>query len=333
MEESLATASLAEVEAEAGNVAAAVAHYREALRVRTERSVWKHPLNFYQQANWHRCLGKLLQGEGRPEDAAKHYLEAHELGEGLVRDHPKVAEYEVEFALCCLSCGGLREASDPDASRRFYRQADERLVPLTAAFPGVPRYREMRADTLFRLGRLAHVAGRAQEATDLFQEAKQLFIALNAEPPGGGPGPGAPGANENQFAWFLATCPDESFRDPAQAVVLARMAVTRAPARWDYWNTLGAACYRAGDPAEAVKALQKAVELHTGDATDWFYLALAHQRLGQTEKARASYDRAVAWVEAHKAGSSELRLLRAEAAARLNVAVPAPSGGAPRKEG
>jgi hypothetical protein len=96
--------------------------------------------------------------------------------------------------------------------------------------------------------------------------------------------------------------------------------VELAPAVGHYWNTLGAACYRAGALKEAVAALQKAVQLHQGGiSADWFFLAMAQHKLGQAKEARASYDRGVIWQRHHKAESIDLRLVRTEATVLLGI--------------
>src|SRR5207244_3419417 len=42
---------------------------------------------------------------------------------------------------------------------------------------------------------------------------------------------------QNNFAWLLATCPDEKFRDARRALDLAVKAVALAPEKGSYWNT------------------------------------------------------------------------------------------------
>src|SRR5262249_12345556 len=58
-----------------------------------------------------------------------------------------------------------------------------------------------------------------------------------------------------QTAWFLAPCPDARFRDPRQAVRLARMAHDKVPTNQFYCQALGVAHYRAGDWKAAVAVL------------------------------------------------------------------------------
>ena len=124
----------------------------------------------------------------------------------------------------------------------------------------------------------------------------------------------------NSLSWLLANCPDATSRDPVQAVELARKAVQLAPKKGAHWNTLGAAHYRAGDWKASIDALTKSMELNKGgDSSDWFFLAMAHWKLGQKTQARSWYDKAVPWMERHQPKNEELIRFRDEAAALLGV--------------
>jgi tetratricopeptide (TPR) repeat protein/serine/threonine protein kinase len=131
----------------------------------------------------------------------------------------------------------------------------------------------------------------------------------------------------NVLAWLLATCPDAKVRDPVQAVALARKAMQLAPKEGAYWNTLGVAHYRAGDWKAAIAALGKSVELRQGgDAVDRFFLAMAHQKLGNPDEARKAYDQALQWLaksqatlEKNKEFAAGLRFFQAEAEATLEL--------------
>jgi tetratricopeptide (TPR) repeat protein len=128
----------------------------------------------------------------------------------------------------------------------------------------------------------------------------------------------AEGGEDNDLAWGLATEPDPLLRNPAEAVKLARRAVERAPGHGPFWNTLGVAHYRAGQRAEAIKALEKSVKLRKGgDGYDWFFLAMAEHQSGRKKEARAWYDKAVRWMDANAAKNEALRRFRTEAAALL----------------
>jgi len=124
----------------------------------------------------------------------------------------------------------------------------------------------------------------------------------------------------NELAWLLATHPNPKFRDPGWAVDWAKRAVELAPKEGNYLNTLGVAHYRAGDWQAALAALKKSMELRQGgNSFDWFFLAMAHEKLGDKEKARQWYDRATRWMNKNLATDEELRRFQAEATQVLGV--------------
>jgi WD40 repeat protein len=135
-------------------------------------------------------------------------------------------------------------------------------------------------------------------------------------------------ATANTLAWTCALAPGAG-ADPARVVALAERAVASKLKPHTYLNTLGAALYRAGRFAEAVRRLEEAIQAQGkgGMVEDWLFLALAHQRLGHTSDARQWLDKAirargdaagpVAW-----AVRLERQFLRAEAEALCQGAKP-----------
>jgi tetratricopeptide (TPR) repeat protein len=124
----------------------------------------------------------------------------------------------------------------------------------------------------------------------------------------------------NDLAWLLATSADHKLRDYPQAVQSAKKAVQLAQGKGIYWNTLGVAIYRTGNWKEAIAALEKSMELTKGgNSFDWFALAMAYQQIGQKEKARRWYDKAVVWMEKNQPKDEELRRFHGEAADLLHV--------------
>jgi hypothetical protein len=118
----------------------------------------------------------------------------------------------------------------------------------------------------------------------------------------------------NDLAWLLANAPDPAVRDPASAVELASQTAQTNPSCATYWNTLGAAHYRAGDFHATIAALSRAVDLtEGGTAFDHVFLAMAHAQLGDQEQARHWLDLAKLWAEQHSPDHAELTSLRAEA--------------------
>jgi tetratricopeptide (TPR) repeat protein len=127
----------------------------------------------------------------------------------------------------------------------------------------------------------------------------------------------------NNLAWALATGPS-SARNPARALNLAWHAVELTPDQASSLRSLGVAQYRTGQYAEAIANLDRSLAAGKGesDAFDLFFLAMAHQRLGHREAARACFDRAVRWLSNQHGLSEqyarELAAFRAEAQALLN---------------
>jgi tetratricopeptide (TPR) repeat protein len=121
----------------------------------------------------------------------------------------------------------------------------------------------------------------------------------------------------NNLAWALVTGPDD-LRDPEAALPLAETAVRLDP-RNIYLNTLGVVYYRLGRWAEAIEALTRSVKASSeATAFDSFFLAMCHHHLGEREKARAEYARAVRWMELMRPEDEELVRFRAEAGELLN---------------
>jgi tetratricopeptide (TPR) repeat protein len=131
----------------------------------------------------------------------------------------------------------------------------------------------------------------------------------------------------NNLAWALATGP-ASTRNPARALNLAWHAVELTPDQASSLKTLGVAQYRTGQFAEAIASLEKSLSAGTGesDASDLFFLAMAHHRLGHADQARDCFDRAVRWWGEHQTVPAqfvtELNSFRSEAQTVLALAVP-----------
>jgi serine/threonine protein kinase/Flp pilus assembly protein TadD len=123
----------------------------------------------------------------------------------------------------------------------------------------------------------------------------------------------------NEMAWFLVTCPHVPLRDPVEGVKQAQKAVELGPSNGLFWNTLGAAYYRARNWKEAVAALEKSMQLSGGNSYDWFFVAMVYWQLGEEEKARQWYDRAVKGMDKNMLYSGELDRIRAEAAELMKI--------------
>jgi tetratricopeptide (TPR) repeat protein len=117
----------------------------------------------------------------------------------------------------------------------------------------------------------------------------------------------------NDLAWLLVNAPDPTVRDPSSAVSLASQATAAHPECSTYWNTLGAAYYRAHQFEAAISALTHATALaEGGTAFDQFFLAMAHAQLGDKQQAEQWNAVAVRWMEQHRPDHPELIRLRDE---------------------
>jgi eukaryotic-like serine/threonine-protein kinase len=300
-------------------------------------------------------LSMVLQARGSLREAEQKYREAAALMEGPGKaDYDLNASWEALAQLCEVE-GRTAEAieaqrkavaawehlaSETKQPQHRFRQAwaNERLAAMllraNESAAAVSAYREAvdvleafireqpdHADHYFNCGLL-----RSAFASDLFtardfdsarkefQEAIAAYTKVIEQVPDNA-------VTQNNLAWLYATCPETELRDPAKAVALARKAVELQPADGSGWNTLGAAQYRAGDWQAAVEALTKSMELRSGgDAEDWYFLAMAHRRLGHVDDARKWHQQAVEWQEknapllaSNRQVADELRRFRAEA--------------------
>jgi WD40 repeat protein/Tfp pilus assembly protein PilF len=215
--------------------------------------------------------------------------------------------------------GDLR--ADPDDAQAHHQRAhalerrnrlDEAVADFTAALkarPGDAHLLASRAAAQARRNRLDEAIADIEAAVQ--RGANQTDRGRLAQ-------------DLNYLAWTRATGP-APVRDPARALALARRAVELDPGRAYYLNTLGVALYRAGRLAEAVPVLERSLAAGQGaaDAHDLFFLAMARHRLGQATRARAAFDRAVAWRRDHPgrpdpASAAELDPFQAEARAVLD---------------
>jgi len=110
-----------------------------------------------------------------------------------------------------------------------------------------------------------------------------------------------------ELAWLHATCSDAELRDPTRALQSAEVVVRMGPKEGRDWNAVGAARYRAGDPASAVAALLEGNRVSSGGGgASWLILALAHLKLEKKEDARKWYDAAVRLSEDNKRAENTL---------------------------
>jgi tetratricopeptide (TPR) repeat protein len=99
----------------------------------------------------------------------------------------------------------------------------------------------------------------------------------------------------NDASWLAARQPGADAAVYQQALCQAEAACRLAPDLAAYRSTLGVAYYRVGKYREAVATLEKSLpgDAANGlDASDLYFLALCHYRLGDAAKARECFERA-----------------------------------------
>ena len=297
---------------EAGRGAEAEAAVREALEIHQRVLAGgrlKHSVERYVVRNFVN-LGRILAAAGRAPESEQSYREAVKLLDRLVEELPDSVYPLADLARTLPRLANLLKDLDRRQEAEVIRDRVVHLYEmLKTSFPDDPEHRRNLVLSYLDLGRLRCELGRQVEAADSYRKALELEED-------------DPNVN-NELAWFLATNPEPSLRDAARAVRLAKKAVTAQPDSAIYRNTLGVAYYRNGDDAAAIAALETSMRMHAGgDSFDWFFLAMAHRRLGDRDDSRMWFDRAVQWMERHKPHDAELSRFRAEAEEMLMLVDP-----------
>jgi tetratricopeptide (TPR) repeat protein/tRNA A-37 threonylcarbamoyl transferase component Bud32 len=236
-------------------------------------------------------LGSAFKAKGLFDEAVAAYKKAIQL-------EPKAAELHAFLGV--ILCDGKR---DYDGAMAAFQEA-VRLKPDDAVIH-------------YNLGQALSHKGLPDQAVAAYRKAIQLRPAyekayINL------------GIACNNLAWRLVSASDPKLRDPLRAVEAAKEAVKLMPKQGAYWNTLGVAHYRIGEWKAAIAALEHSMALREGgDSNDWFFLAMAHGRLGEKEKARKWFEQAVRWMEKNDPKNDELAGFRAEAERVLGIEKPA----------
>src|SRR5262249_35205073 len=107
---------------------------------------------------------------------------------------------------------------------------------------------------------------------------------------------------------------------PPRAMELAQELVQMQPQNSKYLSLLGIASYRKGDWSGAVNALEKSASMDpvANIATNAFFLCMAYSQLGEKEKARQAYQKAIGWMDDNPGKDQELLRFRAEASALMD---------------
>jgi serine/threonine protein kinase/tetratricopeptide (TPR) repeat protein len=301
-----------------------------------EAMIRKHPAEVHYRDKLAQYLaqeGMKRVRERKPAEALPLITRAAALLEGLVKESREDADYRLLWAGSLSNLGLVLEmtgdaARAVDAMRRAvevqrgllkqfgnttisskFRLAMQPAGP-TDGPPKTPvkfTYGDQLALGYGMLAAMLRDSHRLEESLRVRREATEQFPD-NAE-------------LHNNLAWQLVTLPDSKLRDPYEAVRVAKKAVALKKDDGHYWNTLGVAHYYAGEWHPTLAALTQAMKLRKGgDGNDWFFLAMAHEKLGNKAEARRWYDRALEWMQKHQPENAELRRFQVEAAEVLGLA-------------
>ena len=158
-------------------------------------------------------------------------------------------------------------------------QSSHLSSPVASRIALVDRYRE--------LGRSLESQGRWRDTHSAWQQAFDILTDLTRRHPD------IPDLQSywcdcgNDLAWLLLKHPESDSRGLAHALTLAMQVVDRCSEGEAYWNTLGVAYLRNGEPRAAIDALDRALGLAVDDNPfNHVFLAIAHAQLGEREQAR-----------------------------------------------
>jgi tetratricopeptide (TPR) repeat protein len=260
------------------------------------------------QSEFALCLegqADLYRTQGRAEEAEETALAGVELRKRLqkAKSLNRIEDRYLGRALTNLGRiieerGRLAEADE------IYDQASDILGKLTEEFP---EESWCRRDLILTLRRQNFVQARLGYTLRLIESHRHLvkLDPKNAE-------------SNNSLAWIHATSRDLSLRDSNAAVRFAKAAVEAAPNALAYWNTLGVAEYRNGNMDAAIDALNRSLTIRGGgDSYDWYFLAMAHCKLGNSDLAADWYSKAAQWHRTRDPENAELQLFQAEAQSTL----------------
>jgi len=142
--------------------------------------------------------------------------------------------------------------------------------------------------------------GRPREANEARRQMARL-VPANA-------------ATLNHLAWQLATSDDPDMLDASVAVELATRGLKLEPKNTMLPNTLGVAHFRAGNLQDSIDWLtESGARNHGLEGFDWFFVAMAHWRLGHKDEAHQWHAKAIEWMDTNRPTNHELVRFRAEA--------------------
>jgi serine/threonine protein kinase len=277
-------------------------------------------------------MSKRGKNSGLLSQAESDYRQSIAMFESLLAEKPADAEIRSRFAEALGDWGyafGLEAVGRKDAEQ-YYRRAIQIHRELALDDGVEPPRRSSELDKA-----LSATAGFAQKLAESgrMSEAQQLCLDMLStrrtltilHSVSQSTIPQGTAYALNQVAWFLVSTSDVPQRNVPPALEAAREAVRLVPGRWEYWNTLGVAAYRAGDWKGASEALEKSIALGKGgSAIDWFFLAMTRWQQNQPREALKWLDQANNWTKKNHSMDPEVKQFQAEAQGLVGATAQSP---------
>jgi tetratricopeptide (TPR) repeat protein len=278
-----------------GEPGEAIATFRELTRLRPAHG--RHS----------RCLGQILRTRGRHPEADAAMDAAITLLREETRQRPDDVHTIANLGRALSDRGNHEEA----LAHTLRDQA--KFADALAEYPEALRLVPDDARALYEFDKLLTELGKVEELIAEYRE----MIRLRPESD----------AVLNNLAWKIVLFRDRPAREFDEALAHARKCVELTPKDANHVNTLALAEYRVRHWDETIAAAKASLALRNdGNASDWFFLAMAHAQKGEKEEARKWFDKAVAWTKEKDPKAAELRQFWTEAALLLGQPAPGAPG-------
>ena len=251
-----------------------------------------------------------------PQAAEAAFRRALPLWQELTHATRSRPEYRHNLAATYHNLGVLMtQRGKPAEAEEAYRHALTHYDKVGADFPAYQKHRkdgESAQQSLTQLlvlkpfledaaetqeGRRLEAAGQHRAVIEIYRQALARHEKQRDEFPDQANYLRLLASKQNRLAWFLIICSDKQVRDSKQAVELAGKALENAPQEGAFWNTFGAAHFRAGNWDQCMTALEKSMQLRQGgDGFDWMFLAMAYHQVGKADEAKKWLDKALDWI-------------------------------------
>jgi tetratricopeptide (TPR) repeat protein len=286
-------------------------------------------------------LAKIDLAEGRLEEAAEHFrgtLESQRrnfkagmdpilfsvntiMGKASMDENfepdPFCSYVETQLRLAAV----LRELGRPYQTEQLLGECTRTSMVLCDTRPDILRYRVARANGWARTGQLL-AQRRPEESRQAWQYADAIWQDTLAQFPHAAQYRSGVHGRRTDREWFQEHRPQLK---PSRTERSLEYAQFKHPLRQTAFeqHAYGLSWYRAGAWKSAIDSFTKAAALRSSDhAFDWFYIAMAHQQLGEPEEARRWYDKAVEAIHKNDTTDEELLRLSRQADELLNHVSP-----------